>query len=199
MTKVAMIDKMRQLASDSATPGLMEFVASKHQIKEWLEAAEKEITEKLETATDDEFEVVTASYVRGVKKAAMRHSESEWDRMRDAGVDVVELDLRFGRYLSFWVDYVDPGGKDYRLYGAPPTSTPPPDLYWGTCQDWLDAIRTTAVCDAVRIFRRLPCNEYCIQLEPGQVVTKIDTTRKSETGESLIKTIKVKREQLKLL
>lgn len=211
-TKLQMLEKMRQAQSEWETPGLWDFVAQSPAIRTWLDNTQKELNGTLSSATEDEYELLTSSFLRGVKKAARMHSEAEWAKLRAGGGTEVDLDLRFARYVEFCLVYKMYRGRahekkapyrikevydDYLLFGAPPLVEPDTTVFWGTAQDWWVALRDPAALLAIRLFRRLPCNERSRPPELGEVVTKMDFTNE-EDGHPMIKTERVKRAQQSL-
>ena len=140
-TKKQLLEKMRQATSEWETPGLWEYVGKLPAIRDWLDNAQKEMNDKQTSSTEDEYEVLTSSYLRGVKKAARLHSETEWSKILVEGGTVIDLDLRFARYIEFCVVYKMYKGRehvkkppygikevydDYLLFGLPPKVEPDP-------------------------------------------------------------------------
>lgn len=208
-TKQQLLEKMRQATSEWETPGLWEFVSRNPTIRDWLDNAQKEMNDQQSNSSEDEYELLTSSYLRGVKKAARLHSETVWSKIMIEGGTVVDLDLRFARYIEFCAVYKMYRGRehekkapyrikevydDYLLFGLPPKVEPDATVFWGTAQDWWVALRDPAALATIQIFRRLPCNERSRPPELGEVITKMDFTER-EDGHAVIKVEKVKRVQ----
>lgn len=203
---------MRQETSEWETPGLWEYVRKNPGIETWLDKAQREMTDRQSSSTEDEYEFMASSYLRGVKKAARLHSETEWSKLVIEGGSIIDLDLRFARYVEFCVVYKMYRGRehekkapyrmkevndDYLLFGLPPKVEPDATVFWGTAQDWWVALRDPAALAAIRLFRRLPCNARSRPPELGDVITKIDFTER-EDGHAVIRVEKVKRNQQSL-
>jgi hypothetical protein len=173
--KVAIFSRMYASVSAQSTPGLAEFIASRPAIKNHLDTLTQEIDLKAPGADFAEVEVLAATYIKWMRKASQRHAEEILRQHQAEGRPLDELDLRVARHLAIAIPLKDAGGRDYTLYGRLPDSVEPG--YWGTAQDWLDALEHSKVIDAIVTFGRYPVHARALPPpDPGTGKLVLDFT-----------------------